>query len=63
MSYDGLKGGQSPYDPRVMEGLLVYAYCDDITNPRKIELTTYDSVAFQVLDLDQHRVHETIVVY
>ncbi len=29
-SYDGSKGGQPPYEPRMMVGLLLYAYCEGI---------------------------------
>ena len=57
-SYDGSKGGQPPYDPRMMIGLLLYAYCEGITSSRKIERATYDSVAFRVLSLDQHPDHD-----
>ena len=37
LSYDGSKGGQPPYDPKMMVGLLLYAYCEGITSSRKIE--------------------------
>lgn len=62
-SYDGSQGGQPPYDPRMMIGLLLYAYCEGITSSRKIERATYDSVAFRVLSLDQHPDHDTIAVF
>ena len=44
--FDGSRRGQPPYDPRMMVGLLLYAYCEGITNSRKVERATYDSVAF-----------------
>ena len=62
-SYDGSKGGQPPYDPRMMVGLLLFAYCEGITSSRKIERATYDSVAFRVLSLDQHPDHDTIAAF
>ena len=60
---EGSKGGQPPYDPRMMVGLLLYAYCEGITSSRKIERATYDSVAFRVLGLDQHPDHDTISAF
>ena len=62
-SYDGSKGRQPPYDPRMMVGLLLFAYCEGITSSRKIERATYDSVAFRVLSLDQHPDHDTIAAF
>lgn len=62
-SYDGSKGGQPAYDPRMMVGLLLYAYCEGITSSRRIERATYDSVAIRVLSLDQHPDHDTIAAF
>jgi transposase len=58
--YDGAKGGQPPFDPRMMVGLLLYAYCVGITSSRKIEKATHEQVPFRVLTADQHPDHDTI---
>ena len=59
-SYAESKGGQPPYDPRMMGGLLLYAHCEGMESSRKIERATYDSVAFRVAGLDQYPDHDTI---
>jgi transposase len=46
--YDATKGGQPPYDPRMMVGLLLYAYCVGIFSSRKIEKATYHSVPLPI---------------
>jgi transposase len=58
--YDSRKGGQPPFDPRMMVGLLFYAYCIGLPSSRKIEKATYDRVAFRILTADQHPDHDTI---
>jgi transposase len=59
-SYDGTKGGQPPFDPKMMTGLILYCYCIGLPSSRKIEKATYDRVAFRVLTADQHPDHDTI---
>lgn len=61
--YDRSKGGQPPYDPRMMVGLLLYAYCVGVFSSRKIEKATYHSVPFRVLSADQHPDHDTIAEF
>jgi transposase len=56
----GAKGGKPPCDPRMMTGLLLYAYCVGVRSSRKIEQATYESVPFRVLAADQHPDHDTI---
>jgi len=58
--YDGTRGGQPPYDPRMMVSLLIYAYCVGVFSSRKIEKATYHSVPFRVLCADQHPDHDTV---
>lgn len=41
--------GERPYSPRMMTGLLVYAYCTGTFSSRKIARATYEDVAFRVL--------------
>jgi transposase len=54
---DGAKGGKPPCDPRMMTGLLLYAYCVGVRSSRKIEKATYEVVPFRVLSADQHPDH------
>ena len=62
-SYDGTKGGQPAYDPKMMVGLLLYAYCVGLPSSRKIEQATYYQVPFRVLTADQHPDHDTIAEF
>jgi transposase len=61
--YDGSKGGQPPFDPAMMTGLLLYAYAVGIASSRKIEAATYDQIPFRVLTADQHPDHDTIAEF
>jgi transposase len=58
--YDASKGGQPPFDPRMMVGLLFYSYCIGLPSSRKIEKATYERVAFRILTADQHPDHDTV---
>ena len=58
--YDGSQGGQPPYDPRMMTGLLIYAYCKGVASSRKIERATHERIPFRVLTADQQPDHATI---
>jgi len=59
-TYDNSKGGQPPYHPMMMVGLLLYAYCIGLPSSRKVENATYHSIAFRVLTANQHPDHDTI---
>jgi transposase len=61
--YDASRGGQPAYDPQMMVGLLVYAYCLGLPSSRKIERATYESVPFRVLAANQHPDHDTICAF
>lgn len=61
--YDGSVGGQPPYDPQMMVGLLLYGYCVGLPSSRKLERATYDSVSFRVLSANQHPDHDTIASF
>jgi transposase len=61
--YDGSLGGKPPYDPTMMSGLLIHAYCVGIFSSRKIEKATYEQVAFRVLTADPHPDHDTIAEF
>ena len=58
--YDSSKGGQPPFDPRMMVALLFYSYCIGLPSSRKIEKATYERVAFRILTADQHPDHDTV---
>jgi transposase len=62
-SYDGTQGGRPPYDPRMMTGLLLYAYCVGLPSSRQIEKATWEAVPFRVLAADAHPDHDTIAAY
>jgi len=62
-SYDGSKGGQPPYYPEMMVGLLVYAYCVGVPSSRKIEKATQEQVSFRVITADQQPDHDTIAAF
>jgi transposase len=62
-SYDRTKGGQPAFDPRMMTGLLLYAYCVGMASSRKIEKATYHQVPLRVLTADQHPDHDTIAEF
>jgi transposase len=59
-TYEGARGGQPPYHPRMMVSLLIYAYCIGLPSSRKIEQATYHSIPFRILTAGQHPDHDTI---
>ncbi|HEQ60483.1 MAG TPA: IS1182 family transposase [Firmicutes bacterium] len=61
--YDSAQGGQPAYHPRMMTGLLLYAYCVGMPSSRKIEAATYHSVPLRVMAGDQHPDHDTIAEF
>jgi transposase len=60
-SYEAKDGrGQAAYLPEMMLRLLLYGYCVGVYSSRKIELRTYEDLAFRFLSADQHPDHDTI---
>lgn len=55
--------GRPAYHPKMMVGLLIYAYCMGKPSSRKIERATYEDVAYRVISGDQHPDHDTIAVF
>ncbi len=47
--YEARKGGQPPYHPAMMTGLLLYGYCVGVTSSRKLEKATWEQIPFRVL--------------
>jgi len=58
--YSSSRSGQPPYHPRMMTGLILYAYCIGLPSSRKIEAATYHQIPFRVITADQHPDHDTI---
>jgi transposase len=52
--------GGAVYDPAMMLGVLVYAYCTGERSSRRIERRLVDDVAYRVLAANQHPDHATL---
>jgi transposase len=55
--------GQAAYAPEMMVRLLLYGYAKGIYSSRKIELRTFEDIAFRYLSGDQHPDHATIAEF
>lgn len=55
--------GTAAYDPKLLLSLLFYGYSTGIFSSRKIEVATYDSVAFRFIAGNQHPDHDTIATF
>jgi len=55
--------GQPPYNPRMMTGLLLYAYSQGITSSRQIERRCGEDLAFMYLTADARPDHDTICTF
>ncbi len=55
----GLRGS-TPYDPKLLLGLMFYGYCTGVFSSRNIERATFDSIAFRYISGDYHPDHDTI---
>lgn len=59
--YSGYSGkGSTPYDPKLLLSLIFYGYSTGVFSSRKIETSTYDSVAFRFIAGNHHPDHDTI---
>jgi transposase len=54
---------QDPYDPQMLVALLFYGYATEVFSSRKLERSTYDSVAFRYLAANSHPDHDTIAAF
>lgn len=62
--YQQYKGvGSTAYDPRMLLSLLFYGYSTGVFSSRKIENSTYDSVAFRFIAGNHHPDHDTISTF
>jgi transposase len=60
-SYRG--SGEASYHPRLLLGLIIYGYATGVFSSRKLELATYDSVAFRFVAANEHPDHDTIATF
>ena len=60
-SYSGK--GSTPYDPKLLLSLIFYSYSTGVFSSRKIETSTYDSVAFRFIAGNNHPDHDTIASF
>ncbi|MFH0826150.1 MAG: IS1182 family transposase [Pseudomonadota bacterium] len=60
-SYSGR--GSKPYDPEMLVALLFYGYATGVFSSRKLERSTYDSVAFRYIAANTHPDHDTIAAF
>jgi transposase len=57
-SYSGR--GSHPYSPAMLTTLLFYGYATGVFSSRKLEQSTYDSIAFRYVAANTHPDHDTI---
>lgn len=55
--------GSQPYNPAMLLALLFYGYATGVFSSRKLERSTYDSVAFRFIAANAHPDHDTIAVF
>jgi transposase len=55
--------GSQPYNPVMLLALLFYGYATGVFSSRKLERSTYDSVAFRFIAANTHPDHDTIATF
>lgn len=55
--------GSQPYHPEMLLGLLFYGYATGVFSSRKLERSTYDSVAFRFIAVNTHPDHDTLATF
>lgn len=55
--------GSQPYNPDMLVALLFYGYASGVFSSRKLERSTYDSVAFRFIAANRHPDHDTIATF
>jgi transposase len=55
--------GSQPYHPEMLVALLFYGYATGVFSSRKLERSTYDSVAFRYVAANTHPDHDTIATF
>lgn len=55
--------GSDAYHPASLMSLLIYGYATGVFSSRRIEMATYDSVAFRYLACNRHPDHDTLASF
>jgi transposase len=55
--------GSKAHHPATLLALLVYGYCTGVFSSRKLEMATYDSVAFRFIAAGSHPDHDTLASF
>jgi transposase len=55
--------GGKYFNPKILLGLIIYGYSTGVFSSRKIEIATYESVAFRFISGDLHPDHDTIASF
>ena len=55
--------GSQPYNPQMLVALLFYGYATGVFSSRKLERSSYDSVAFRYIAANSHPDHDTIATF
>jgi transposase len=55
--------GSKAHHPATLLAILVYGYCTGIFSSRKLEMSTYDSVAFRYIAAGSHPDHDTLAAF
>ena len=55
--------GSAPYHPTVMLSLLIYGYATGVYSSRRIEVATYESIAFRYLAANQQPDHDSLCAF
>jgi len=55
--------GSRPHNPEMLTALLFYGYATGVFSSRKLERSTYDSVAFRYIAANAHPDHDTIASF
>src|SRR5438105_11782227 len=55
--------GSASYHPATLLSVLIYGYATGVFSSRKLERTTYDSVAFRFIAANDHPDHDTIATF
>ena len=55
--------GSTAYHPTVMLGLLIYGYATGVYSSRRIEVATYESIAFRYIAANQQPDHDSLCAF
>jgi transposase len=55
--------GSKAHHPATLLAILVYGYCTGVFSSRKLEMATYDSVAFRYIAAQSHPDHDTLASF